>query len=411
MQQRTVMPSETGDHPGPGPRQDPRPAHDPSLPVVNPRIAFFGHNALDAAVKRRIVGLLRTGATVRAYTMRRGDNQPREWDNVDLGRTYDRVFWQRGINIVRGLAVLLRRRGELLEADLWIARNLDMLVLAYFAKTIAGSKAPLVYECLDIHPLMTRSDPLGRLMRSIERRLLARSERLIVSSPGFMREYFDVHHQAVCRASVIENRLPSSAVVESRPEPGPIKSEDQPIVIGWFGNLHCQRSLNLLHGIAKALPDRIQVVLYGMPSLAVIPDFASRVHDLPNFVFRGQYRYPDDLARIYGELDLIWAGDFYDARFNSRWLLPNRIYEGGYFGVPPIAPSDGETGRWIATRSAGWLVDEPVESTLLELLGSLTHAQIHARRRELLTRSRDFFVSPDSELSTFVDQVLRPAQA
>ena len=137
-----------------------------------------------------------------------------------------------------------------------------------------------------------------------------------------------------------------------------------------------------------------------------IPDFDSQVRDLPNLVYRGRYRYPNDLADIYGQLDLIWAGDFHDANFNSRWLLPNRVYEGGYFGVPPVAPADSETGRWVESRSSGWLVDDPLDDSLFRLVTSLTHEEIHRQRCELLSLDRDRFVQPEQEMSVFVDQVL-----
>ena len=355
---------------------------------------------------RRIGALQRTGSKVRGYTMRRDPLGECAWDNVDLGRTYDGAMGQRLSSIVKAFPRLRPHYDELRQADIWVARNLDMLILAYLTHRVSRSRALLVYECLDIHHLMTRRDLVGRAMRAIERRLIKASERVIVSSPGFIREYFDVHHRNHYRASIIENRLPPGSVPEGRPAPGRIKSDGEPIVIGWFGNLRCLRSMHLLRSLAQRLPDQVQVVLYGVPSLVDIPDFDSQVRDLPNLVYRGRYRYPNDLADIYGQLDLIWAGDFHDANFNSRWLLPNRVYEGGYFGVPPVAPADSETGRWVESRSSGWLVDDPLDDSLFRLVTSLTHEEIHRQRCELLSLDRDRFVQPEQEMSVFVDQVL-----
>lgn len=373
---------------------------------LSTRIAFFGHNAQDAAVKRRIGSLQTTGSVVRGYTMRRDAEQPCDWDNVDLGRTYDGAMWQRLSSIAKAFPKLRGHYEELREADIWVARNLDMLILAAVTHRVSGAQAPLVYECLDIHHLMTRSDFVGSAMRAIERRLIRASERIIVSSPGFIREYFDVHHRDQYRASIIENRLPPGSVPDGRPAPGALKSESEPIVIGWYGNLRCRRSMKLLRTIAQRMPDRVRVLLYGNPSLFDLPNFTELVEDLPNLEYRGKYRYPDDLERIYGELDLIWAGDFHDAQFNSRWLLPNRVYEGGYFGVPPVAPEDSETGRWVRSRSSGWTVANPLEDSLIQLLQSLSHEQIHRQRSILLELDRERFVQPEQEMTVFVDQVL-----
>lgn len=355
---------------------------------------------------RRIGSLQRTGSQVRGYTMRREAAGQYDWDNVDLGRTYDGAMWQRLTSIVKAFPRLIPHYKELRDTEIWVARNLDMLILAYLTRKVSGAKAPLVYECLDIHHLMTRADVLGRVMRAIERRLIKASDRVIVSSPGFIREYFDVHHRDEYRVSIIENRLPPGSVPDGRPALGECKTKDQPIVIGWYGNLRCLRSMKLLRSIAQRLPDRVRVVLYGTPSMVDIPDFGTQVQGLANLTYGGRYRYPDDLSRIYGELDLIWAGDFHDAQFNSRWLLPNRVYEGGYFGVPPIAPEDSETGRWVQNRSAGWLVSDPLEESLYQLLGSLTHRQIFDQRTRLLALDRERFVQSEQEMTCFVAQVL-----
>jgi len=370
------------------------------------RIAFFGHNAQDAAVKRRIGSLQLTGSSVRGYTMRRDEEQACDWDNVDLGRTYDGAMWQRLASIARAFPRLRGHYDQLRQADIWVARNLDMLILAALTRKACGAQAPLVYECLDIHPLMNRSDVIGSVMRAVERSLIKVSERIIVSSPGFIREYFDVHHRNQYRASIVENRLPPGSVPAGRPIPGAPKNEAEPIVIGWYGNLKCVRSMALLRTLAQRLPDRIRVVLYGNPSLFAIPDFPTLVQDLPNLEYRGKYRYPDDLERIYGELDLIWAGDFWDVRFNSRWLLPNRVYEGGYYGVPPVAPEGTETARWVNNRSAGWTIGDPLEETLVELMRSLSHKQIHQQRCKLLALDRERFVQPEQEISVLLSQVL-----
>ncbi len=343
--------------------------------------------------------------------MRRGPDAPRAWDNFDLGQTFDGDMRQRVASVGKAFARLQPQRAALRDADLFIARNLDMLILAQMTRKSIRSRVPLIYECLDIHHLMTRTDVVGLAMRNVERRLLQASERVIVSSPGFIREYFDVHHRHHYRASIIENRLPPGSVPDGRPAPGICKDDSEPIVIGWFGNLRCRRSLQLLREMAARLPDRVRVVLYGYPSLFDVPEFPERVQGLSNLQYRGRYHYPDDLAKIYGEIDVIWSGDFHDAKFNSRWLLPNRVYEGGYFGVPPIAPGDSETGRWVESRSAGWLVGDPLESTLYKLLSGLTHAEIYQRRCELLALDRDRFVQPEREMLPFVDQVLKRAVA
>ena len=77
----------------------------------------------------------------------------------------------------------------------------------------------------------------------------------------------------------------------------------------------------------------------------------------PNMTFSGRYRSPEDLAGIYDNLDVVWAGDFMEAGYNSVWLLPNRIYEGGYYCTPSIAPSRTQTAAWLTQHDCCILVD------------------------------------------------------
>jgi succinoglycan biosynthesis protein ExoL len=66
---------------------------------------------------------------------------------------------------------------------------------------------------------------------------------------------------------------------------------------------------------------------------------------------------------------------------NAVWLLPNRIYEGGLHAVVPIARAGTETGRWLAARELGLLVDDPVTDTVaaLSALTAAAYQRLKAR--------------------------------
>jgi succinoglycan biosynthesis protein ExoL len=293
-------------------------------------IAFFGHDAGDAAVRRRVQGFLDDGLDVTGFMMRRADVVNAAWNNVDLGRTHDGAYAQRVRQVFAGARIAARHRDRLAAADLIYARNLDMLGLAFEAKRLTGLKTPVIYESLDVHRLLTRNDPIGLVFRRIEGALLARCRRLVVSSPAFLANHFETRHRGRYQAVLVENRLAAGADYGSRPEQRATpQAAGGPLRVGWMGILRCSRSLNLLLNLADQLGDRVQVVLHGVPALTEIPDFHDRIQNRPNVLFHGRYRAPEDLARIYSGVDLVWAGDFMEAGFNSVWLLPNRIYEGG----------------------------------------------------------------------------------
>jgi succinoglycan biosynthesis protein ExoL len=375
-------------------------------------IAFFGHDAGDAAVRRRVQGFLDDGLDVTGFMMRRADVVNAAWNNVDLGRTHDGAYAQRVRQVFAGARIAARHRDRLAAADLIYARNLDMLGLAFEAKRLTGLKTPVIYESLDVHRLLTRNDPIGLVFRRIEGALLARCRRLVVSSPAFLANHFETRHRGRYQAVLVENRLAAGADYGSRPEQRATpQAAGGPLRVGWMGILRCSRSLNLLLNLADQLGDRVQVVLHGVPALTEIPDFHDRIQNRPNVLFHGRYRAPEDLARIYSGVDLVWAGDFMEAGFNSVWLLPNRIYEGGYYAVPAIAPAGTETGRWIEARQAGFIIPEDLLATLPDLVAGLDRdrAPIEAARIRLLSLPDETFIQPRGMLKRIVEDALADA--
>ncbi len=371
------------------------------------RIAFFGHDAADAAVRRRVQGFRDDGLEVIGFTMHRRDDYSVDWDNVDLGRTFDAAYAQRVASVFRGARLAAAQREKLASADVIYARNLDMLATALLARRKAKLKTPVIYESLDVHRLLTRKDPIGFAFRRLEGALLKHTQQLVVSSPGFLTHHFEKHHRGRYTATVIENRLAAGA------DYGPRPTADAPasnaLRVGWVGVLRCKRSLGLLLDAAHKLGPAITIDLHGIPALTEIPDFHERIKGIANVRFHGRYRSPEDLASIYAGLDVVWAGDFMEAGYNSVWLLPNRLYEGGYYGVPSIAPESTQTAAWADARNVGFTLPEDLATTLPQLLAQLgaNKSPIADRRARLLALPASTFVAERGELGRLIEATQR----
>lgn len=374
------------------------------------RIAFFGHDAADAAVRRRVRGFLDDGLGVTGFMMHRRDPGLLDWDNVDLGETRDGAFLQRIRQVFAGARRAAAARDKLAAADVIYARNLDMLACAFLAKRRAGLDTPVIYESLDVHRLLTRTDAIGAAMRWLEQSLLKRSAGLVVSSPGFIRNHFEKRYPGDFRAFVVENRLAPGAQYGARAcdRKSEAAHTAQPLRLGWVGNLRCRRSLDLLCQLADQFPDSLEVRLHGLPSRSEIPVFEPVIDARMNMTYFGRYRSPEDLAGIYDGLDVVWAGDFMEAGYNSVWLLPNRIYEGGYYCTPSIAPAGTETAAWLERHACGFILEEPLERSLPELIGRLVadRAPIAARAAALARLPQETFIQPPGFLADIVKRSL-----
>ncbi len=372
-------------------------------------LAFFGHDAGESANRRRAAAFEADGVDVVGFMMRRSDPVDTPWPNVDLGRTADGAFLQRLLRVITG-ARRAARDPRLAEARLLYARNLDMLLCAALARGFAGLDTPMVYECLDVHRLTTRRDPLGMAMRWLEGRLLARCAGLVVSSPGFLRHHFERHHAGRYTAHLLENGLVAGPDLPERPSAKTVPA-DRPLRVGYVGKLRCQRSIDLLVGVADVLGPAVEIHLHGVPARREVRRFETAFEGRANIVHHGPYRWPADLAKVYGGVDVVWAGDFMEAGQNSDWLLPNRLYEGGYFVTPPLAPAGTETANWIATRGAGFVLAEPLEETLPASLARLAadRAPVARASAELAALPDTVFLQPPGALGDLVARIVAEA--
>lgn len=376
-------------------------------------LAYFGHDAGDAAIRRRVSALESDGVNVTGFMMRRDAPVETGWTNIDLGQTRDGAMVQRIASIFSGAKAAAAHVDALRRADVILARNLDMLACAFETKRRLGLDTPVIYECLDIHRHLSRTDAAGAALRRLEKSLLERCSGLIVSSPAFLKQHFERYYPGAYTPYLLENRLTEGDAFGPRPSAAAPEASTGALRIGWFGNLRCERSFRALLGAADQLGDAVEIILRGKPSRNEITIFEPEIEKRANVNYGGPYKAPGDLAAIYKSVDVVWSGDYMEAGQNSVWLLPNRLYEGGYFATPPIAPAGTQTAAWIDKRRTGFVIDEPVEDSLPRLLDSLTadRSRIVDCRNALLAWPVSDFVQPVGTLSALLEDVLGRSQA
>jgi hypothetical protein len=358
------------------------------------RIGYFVHDLADAAVHRR-VRMMRSFADVTLLGFHRSDTAVLQFDRVDtvdLGRTVDARLGQRALAVLQAVVNSGRWQGSLAGTTIFVARQLEMLVLAAMVRRRIAPTAPLVYECLDIHRLMLTHHPLSVALRMLERRLLRSCSMLVVSSPAFLTSHFARYGSALPPRLLLENKVLAEDVPSglldrighlraTAPAAGP------PWRIGWFGVIRCRRSLQLLANLVIALPGVVEVIIRGRPRRNVIPDFDQVVATTPGLSFFGEYDRHTELAALYGDVHFAWAADFYEAGRNSDWLLPNRLYEGTLYGAVPLVLDSVETGRWLAVRQCGVRLEDTrkqsLERSLLEFFSGLDGTRYSIARTAL----------------------------
>lgn len=369
------------------------------------KIAYLAHDLTDAAIRKR-VDMLQAGGTDLSLAGFRRQSTPVAAVGgvpaIDLGETFDGRLAHRALSGLLHAAHPTAVSPVVRGADVVVARNLEMLLIAARARDLHAPGARLVYECLDIHEAMIGDGLKGRALRALEGWLLSRTNLVIISSPAFQTAYFDLHQPRHPPLLLVENKILdlSGNGTAGAPPVSAARAPGPPWRIGWFGILRAQKALDSLCAIARALPGEVEIVIRGRPTNADFIDFEGQVTATPGVSFGGAYS-PDALADLYAEVHFCWAIDLTSESGNSRWLLPNRIYEGGRFGAVAIAASGTETGRWLAERGLGIQVDDPVADTVA-WMSRLTPQAYETLRRAAIALPRASVVADLADCEALV---------
>ena len=377
---------------GDGPRGGAHASH-----VDGNELSFFCPDVTDASTLKRVQQFMDFGYRVTVFGFRRERYntayQP-PWPNIPLGFTTDARYWHRIRALLRAIPALFAHRDVLKRATVFYARNIDQLLLALLARLICASRAPLAYEVLDIPPILMRRGAVPALVRVIERLCLRRISLLVVSSPAFHRNYYAAVQKYHGDWFLLENKLHPSI---SSP-PSPVRraaARGRPWVVGYFGLIRGKSTFALMTRLAERLQGKILFKFGGILTTVDQARFNEVLQRCPNIVYGGPYLPQQDLEHLYRDVDFTWALDLEHTDHNSRWLMPCRFYEAGYFGIPCLAVHGFEVGKTIEKHRIGWTFDAPLEDSLARFFEQLTPADYEHIRGRLRAVPRSMFVAGD----------------
>lgn len=353
---------------------------------VGAHVLLFCSDLNEASQQKMIGGFLAAGHRVTTASFKRR-NMPEAspaWRDIDLGTLGNGVGLRRLWRLAGSLAKVARLSRSAGSFDHIVARDLDMALLALWGRVWSSGRPPVVYVSLDVHGVLSRGGIIGWLARWVERRVLSGATALVVSSPGFLRAHFEARQGYTGEVRLLENRVLWPDVAPPRVT---TPQEGVP-VLGWVGALRCPRSFALLAEAARRAGDELRVELHGAVHYHQLPNFDRTVASTPALTWHGAYKYPQDLGRIYGRLSCVWGQDLWQSGANSDWLLPNRIYEAGYFGCPILAVAGTETGRRVAQDGSGVVLEHAQVDAILAALRDRDTLALARRRVQRLPAQR-----------------------
>ena len=345
-------------------------------------LQLFGH----PRDSKRIAMLQQAGFEVEAVAFEREQHDCRLPDcpverlaKIPHGRYSQRILPQ--------IAALPTIRRAIRRNHIVYASGPDMALSAVVAGL--GLGRPVILEVGDIRKAQVSKGIVGFLTRLIERYTVNACKLLVVTAPGFLDEYYRKWVKTRTPALVMENKQEEPEAGFASIEPStPFEKKplmDRPLRIGYFGVLRCEWSWRVLEALALARPDEVEIVAAGYILNSL--DIPARAEKLSNVEFLGEFRSPDDLPNLYGNVDLIWGCYPYPDSddWNWRWARTNRFYESCFFQKPIIALRESGDAGEVERHDIGLIVSGPRIEPVVDALTAISPDDL-ARWQDNLSR-------------------------
>lgn len=348
------------------------------------KITFLLSSLSQALSFQRVQALARLGAQTEVFGFERDACLQARWQDryTSLGPVAHRRYGGRTLRLLKALPTV---RAAARETDVLYTTTLDMLFLGWLASRGLAQRPLLVYDVFDIRDVLLGQSRSARLLRRFECTVVKDVDHLVVTSPAYATEYFrgvqELHHLSF---QVIENKLDARQLPPVRRE---VRPPDGPLRIGYFGNLRCRRSWQILQEAARLGNGRVHVYVRGIPRLEDLPAEAGA---LPYVDYGGPYVSPQDLPELYEQVDMVWAVYQFGERNvgNWRWARTHRFYESCFFRKPMFTQSNSEDGRIAERHGLGPVLD------LRDFQGSLRRV-LRIGRNDVVRWQQNILQLPD----------------
>jgi len=338
---------------------------------LKPRIIILSPTVSQPRFHRRAAMLLEAGYDITVYAFQRGyyeqNTYPREVDVVSLGEVEEGKYLNRIPKLLKAVSrIKSSEKQHKIYPDFLYAFGLDMALIGQFS---FPRNMPMVYEIGDIQCPLPHKTIVEKIIGIIERKILDRCRLLILTSPGFLTDYFkilrpDIHKKVL----IIENKM-DRGVGAKFTRPQTPKAVSKPIKIGYIGAFKYEDCIfPLIESISKRKGD-FELHFYGDgPIKKAIQESAAKYS---NIFYHGSFSSTQDLHRIYETVDLSYV--VYDNLDpNVRMALPNKLYDGPYFGVPLVVAENTLLASRVREQGIGLVVNPQKDGFAEELLDVLT---------------------------------------
>lgn len=354
------------------------------------KIIFILTSSVNPNSLKRIDEFVLRGYNVRAYGFKRDVDVPNrsKYVDVEILGSYknDLSYYKRSSIIYKGIKrVLLETKGQ---DCIYYLIGLD---IAMFFRL--QSKRTYIFEEADLVHTNIKMTFIKNIYEGIDKSIIKHSLISVFRSEGFVKYHFG--NDVPGNVCVIANRL-NVRVADFEVFPKHEIDLDY-LKIGYIGFIRYKSILNFAKVFCQAFPQH-EFHFYGTYTSEGNERAFGVLKEFKNCYFHGSFKSPDDLNRIYSEIDLVLST--YDVSSeNVRYAEPNKIYEAIYFETPIVVSSGTFLAEKVKRLGIGYDIDAMNEREIIDLINNLTPEGLqvkaenarHIDKREVLNINDDFF--------------------
>lgn len=310
----------------------------------------------DAHSCKRIKDFEEQGFKVKAFGFDRNIGTPKI-DGITILGTFSNTtkYHKRIIIYLKGIKKAFKIAKD--KNYIWFYQGLDTAIFA----TFLGRKHKYIYEECDLVHTNIKNNFVRKVFEIIDKRIIKNSYKTIVTSEGYLKYHYKDCNNIPKNVVVLPNRLSSD--VKKYPIVERNAFNPKHIKFAFIGGLRYKSLLNLAKHITQNFPNN-EFHFYGYISQTINKE------ELPqgnNVLYHGAFRSPEDLPKIYAEVDVVVAT--YDtSRINVKYAEPNKLYESIYFNCPIVVSRQTYLEEKVKKLNIGYSVNPYDESDVKELV-------------------------------------------
>ena len=243
-----------------------------------------------------------------------------------------------------------------------------------------------IYECSDVFYAYPRFDKVRWLFKRLDKWLIGKSKVTVMTSGGFA-EYFGVTDSE--KVVVLPNRVSSRLKSLERKS----HSVSSCLSFGFVGSIRYQNVFRFAEVIGKEFPQH-SFHFYGGGDRQTIERVEALAIEYPNVHYHGKFKSPEDLNRIYENLNLVVA--CYDnASVNEQIAEPNKLYESLFFCKPIIVSPKTYLSKRVLGLGCGFVLDANEQNSVHDFISNLSTDEVNRlSENELSTPLSEIVDSP-----------------